>query len=102
MVYDENWFCIDNSVQFSNNTLSPVLRSSDLDNDMEITVVTSEPLATLNVAIPELGIDGFALESNSDSIVWVGIINSDSLLNSPEKVSLEFSGNDLNNNALSY
>lgn len=100
LVYDEDWTCNNDCVEFSNRNLNPELSGSDLENEMAITVLTSEPLTNLYLSISALGVDSMAFEPDTDSLRWDITIYSDSLVNSPNTISLQFTGNDVSGNQL--
>ncbi len=68
LIYNEDWTCNNDCVQFSNNNLNPTLSGADLENDMSITVTVSEPLDSLSLSIPSLGVSNQVLVPSDDSL----------------------------------
>ncbi len=101
LIYNEDWTCNNDCVQFSNNNLNPTLSGADLENDMSITVTVSEPLDSLSLSIPSLGVSNQVLVPSDDSLIWDTTIDAYILSNlQPAEISFEFSGSDNNNNQL--
>ncbi len=101
LIYNEDWTCNNDCVQFSNNNLNPTLSGADLENDMSITITVSEPLDSLSLSIPSLGVSNQVLVPSDDSLIWDTTIDAYILSNlQPTEISFEFSGSDNNNNQL--
>jgi len=102
-IYEEEWLCNDDCIEFSNNDLSSDITEEGINQGVSIFVKASEQLASLTLSIPEWNIADQAWLpsiSQDDSIHFGFFIPDVDIGGSGTDISLHFTGQDMQDNAL--